>query len=93
LRNSLRRNGGGKVSEIWDIVEGFKKPEYILSPELLAHWNQVKDDQIYIVDVGIACIGTKVKLSDYPKPKPDESNEKFNKRVNNWLDKRNLTYE
>jgi hypothetical protein len=85
--------GGKKVSEIWDIVEGFKKPEYILSPELLAHWNQVKDDQIYIVDVGIACIGTKVKLSDYPKRKPDETNDKFNKRVNKWLDKRNLTYE
>ncbi|EDX75008.1 hypothetical protein MC7420_882 [Coleofasciculus chthonoplastes PCC 7420] len=98
LRNKIEKFineewGGKKVSEIWDIIEGFKKPEYILSPELLAHWNQVKDDQIYIVDVGIACIGTKVKLSDYPKRKPDESNEKFNKRVNDWLDKRSLTYE
>lgn len=85
--------GGGKVAEIWDIIDGRKRPEYILSPELLDHWDKVKDEEIYTVDIGIACVGTKVKLSDYPKRKPNESNEGFNKRVNNWINKRNLTYE
>jgi hypothetical protein len=26
--------GGGKVAEIWEIIDGSKRPEYILSPEL-----------------------------------------------------------
>ncbi len=85
--------GGNKVAEIWDIIEGSRPPEYILSPELMAHWDIVKDDQIYTVDVGIACLGIKSKLSDYPKPKTGESNENFTQRRNNWLNKRDGTYE
>ncbi|MGL5062820.1 MAG: S8 family peptidase [Microcoleus sp.] len=85
--------GGGKVAEIWDLIDGIKKPEYILSPELMAHWDLVKDDQIYTVDVGIACLGIKSKLSDCPKIQKDESVEHFQERVDRWIDKRNLTYE
>jgi hypothetical protein len=32
----------------------------------MAHWDLVKDDQIYTVDVGIACVGIKSKLPDSP---------------------------
>ena len=84
-------HGGGKVAEIWDLMDGIKKPEYILSPELMAHWDLVKDDQIYTVDVGIACVGIKSKLPNSPKRKTHESDEDFEKRVNRWIDKRQLT--
>ena len=83
----------GKVAEIWDLIDGVKKPEYILSPELMAHWDLVKDDQIYTVEVGIACVGIKSKLPNYPKRETNESDEHFEKRVNRWIDKRDLTYE
>ncbi|MCH2049012.1 MAG: hypothetical protein MK289_11170 [Trichodesmium sp. ALOHA_ZT_67] len=53
----------------------------ILSPELSSHWGRVKDDQIYTVDVGIACLGTKSMLPDFPKRKYDESKDKYKKRV------------
>ncbi|MEG4207328.1 S8 family peptidase [Microcoleus sp. Pol7_A1] len=86
-------HGGGKIAEIWDLIDGIKKPEYILSPELMAHWDLVKDDQIYTVDVGIACVGLKSKLPDPPKRETNESDEHFEKRVNRWIDKRDLTYE
>jgi Subtilase family len=86
-------HGGGKVAEIWDVIDGIKKPEYILSPELMAHWDRVKDDQIYTVDVGIACLGIKSKLSDCPKIEKDETPEHFQQKVNRWIDRRNLTYE
>jgi len=85
--------GGKKVSEIWDILDGTKRPEYILSPELMQHWDQVKDDQPYTVDVGIACLGIKSKLSKYPKQKANESNENFSKRCQDWLNQRGGTYE
>jgi Subtilase family len=82
-----------KVAEIWDLIDGTQQPEYILSLELIEHWDLVKDDQIYTVDVGIACLGIKSKLSDCPKREKDETPEHFQERVNRWIDKRDLTYE
>ena len=84
-------HGGGKVAEIWELIDGIKKPEYILSPELMAHWDLVKDDQIYTVDVGIACVGIKSKLPNSPQRETNESDEHFEKRVNRWIEKRQLT--
>ena len=55
----------GKIAEVWELLDGTRRPEYILSQELLEHWNQVKDNQIYTIDVGIACLGIRSKLSDY----------------------------
>lgn len=81
------------VAAIWELLDGHLRPEYILSQELIEHWNEVKDDQIYTVDVGIASLGIKSKLSDYPKQKKNESNEKFSKRCQDWLNKRDLIYE
>ncbi|MEG3435659.1 S8 family peptidase [Pannus brasiliensis CCIBt3594] len=85
--------GGNKVAEIWDIIEGYKKIDYILSPELLENWDKIKDNQLEIVDVGISCLGTKSQLPDYPIQKDNESNERYSKRVNDWINKRNMTYE
>ena len=94
IGNFIREeHGGGKVAEIWDLIDGIKKLEYILSPELMADWDLVKDDQIYTVDVGIACVGIKSKLSECPKIQKDENADHFQERVNRWIDKRDLTYE
>src|SRR6476620_1583110 len=98
LRNKIGKfireeYGGAKVAEIWELIDGIKKPEYILSPELMAHWDLVKDDQIYTVDVGIACLGITPKLPNSPKRETNESDEHFEKRVNRWIDKRDFTYE
>ena len=84
-------HGGAKVAEIWELIDGIKKPEYILSPELMDHWDRVKDDQIYTVDVGIACLGIKSKLPNSPQRETNESDEHFEKRVNRWSEKRQLT--
>jgi len=84
-------HGGAKVAEIWELIDGIKKPEYILSPELMANWDLVKDDQIYTVDVGIACLGIKSKLPNSPQRETNESDEHFEKRVNRWIEKRQLT--
>jgi hypothetical protein len=87
--------GGGKVCEIWEILEGNlnNRLEYILSPDLLANWDRVLDDHPYTVDVSIACVGLNSKFSQYPSKKEDEDPEKYGKRVARWSDKRQQTQQ
>lgn len=54
--------GGGKIPEVWDLIDGTKKLELILSPELWKYWDKVQDRQIYKIDVGFACVGTNWSL-------------------------------
>jgi Subtilase family len=87
-----KESGGGKVPEIWDILDGTKRPEYILSPELQEQWGQIQDEEIYIVDVGIACVGETSQLKKHPKPEENyKSPENYVKAVNKWIDDRDLT--
>ncbi len=82
-----------KVAEIWDLIDGKKKPELIVSEELWQHWDQIKDDQIYIVDVGIACLGTTAKLSDYPKRNKYQNDELFTQATHRWINKTDQSYQ
>jgi len=84
--------GGGKVPEIWQILDGTQRPEYILSDALKAEWENLSDGQEYIVDIGIACIDIKEQYSRCPKRKVSETNEKYQQRVDRWLSKHNLTH-
>ncbi|MEM9770956.1 MAG: S8 family serine peptidase, partial [Cyanobacteria bacterium P01_D01_bin.73] len=86
-----KERGGGKIPEIWEILEGTKRPEYILSEQLLGEWDNIKDQQIYIVDVGIACVGVDCNYSDYPKQGEGEDGDKYIKRVVRWQGKRKIT--
>ena len=85
--------GGGTVPEIWELIDGQRKPELILSPELQKHWDKVQDEQIYTVDVGISCIGTQTKLSPHPKEKDYDTVDKYSKAINRWIETRDLTYQ
>lgn len=85
--------GGGGIAGIWELIDGKKKPESILSDELLQHWKQIQDNTIYTVDVGIACLGNKSKLPDPPKKEDNESLDKYAKRLNRWINKRDITYQ
>ena len=98
LRNKIQlfiesKRGGGKVPEIWEILEGTKRPEYILSPSLQSQWDQISDCQEYIVDVGISCINIQEQYSRCPKRERCKSDANFQKSINKWLDKHNLTPE
>ncbi|WP_218080481.1 S8 family peptidase [Anthocerotibacter panamensis] len=87
------QRGGGKVPEIWEILEGTRRPEYILSDGLKAEWNQILEQQEYIVDIGISCINIQEQYSRCPKRKESESDERYQNRVDQWLDKHNLSPE
>lgn len=87
-----QERGGGKVPEIWEILDGTKRPEYILSSELQAQWGQIEDDRIYVVDIGIACVGEKSQLKKPPQPEEKyKSPENYLKAVNKWIEDRDLT--
>jgi Subtilase family len=89
-----QERGGGKVPEIWEFLDGTKRPEYILSSELQAQWGQIEDDQIYVVDVGIACVGEKSQLKEPPQPEEKYKRpENYLKAVNKWIEDRDQTYQ
>lgn len=79
--------GGGKVSGIWEILDGRERLQYILSPELLATWDAIDDEQRCIVDVGIACVGERSQFPRYPEQHPEETDEHFSERLDRWKQK------
>ena len=85
--------GGGKIPEIWEVLEGTKRPEYILSDTLQQEWENIAENQEIIVDVGISCIDIREQYSSFPERKESYDNKRYQKRVDKWLDKYNLSPE
>jgi hypothetical protein len=82
-------HGGGKVGEIWQILEGrFGRLEYILSPDFMENWDKIDDKKKYTVDVSVACVGINSKFSEFPVEQEGGSPERFAIRVARWSDKR-----
>ncbi|UUO13110.1 S8 family peptidase [Dolichospermum heterosporum] len=87
------QKGGGVIAKILNVLDKNQHPEFILSPSLLEKWDQIRDDQIYIVEVGISCLGTKTKLPEYPEQKNYKNPENYVKAINKWIEDRKLTYQ
>ncbi len=84
INQFLKEKGKSKnqASKLWSIIEGNQwKLDQIVSDELRSKWDQIHDDDILIVDVGVACY---LKTSEQPVKKKSESNQNFNKRHRNW---------
>ena len=87
-------HGGGKVAEIWKILEGqLGKLEYILSPDLLENWENIAGEQIYTVDVSVACVGMNPKFAGFPEERKGRDPVQSAKLVARWSDKRNQTLQ
>jgi hypothetical protein len=84
--------GGGKIPEIWALLDGTRRPEYILSPELLEQWEQIQDNYIYTIDVGIACLGEKSKLPSVPKNRKNGAAPSI-RSIEKWISDRDLKLE
>lgn len=87
------QRGGGVVAKILDIRELNQRPEFILSPALLNNWNEIRDGQVYTVDIGISCLGDISKLSNYPQEKDYKNAESYAKAIIRWTEKQNTTYQ
>lgn len=98
LRNKIANfinseTGGGKIPAIWELLEGTNRPEFILSDKLRADWDQIQDNQEYIVDVGISCIDIQEQYSRCPQRERYKNDESFQRGIERWLSKHNLTRE
>lgn len=87
------QRGGGVIAKILNVLDKHQHPEFILSSSLLEKWDQIRDDQIYVVEVGISCLGTKTKLPEYPEQKNYKNPENYVKAINKWIEDRDLTYQ
>ena len=87
------QRGGGVIAKILDIFDKHQHPEFILSPSLLEKWDQIRDNQIYVVEVGISCLGTKTKLPEYPDQKNYKNSENYVKAIKKWDEDRDITYQ
>ncbi|WP_263971220.1 S8 family peptidase [Leptolyngbya sp. PCC 6406] len=85
--------GRGKVPAIWELLEGTNRPEFILSDKLRTGWDQIQDNQEYIVDVGISCIDIQEQYSRCPKRERYKTDESFQQGIERWLSKYKLTRE
>jgi hypothetical protein len=85
----LRQEGlfKNKASQLWQINEGTQwRIDQILSDELKAKWDQIVDDQLFVVDIGIACY---LRISNQPNRKEDDTDQVYEQRLNRWQERKN----
>lgn len=83
------------VAALWEIVSGkLWRTEHILSPTLLAAWPSIRDNDQFVIDVGIACLGI-LQIPTHPEKrrKDYKTEERYIKAVGNWQRKRDEIYE
>jgi|GEM_PF-3114125 len=80
--------GGGRISGIWEVLDGRERLQYLLSPALIERWSTLSDEEWLIVDVGVACAGEPSSVSRSPLQKNEESDEQYCKRLQRWHEKR-----
>ncbi|MGV8093218.1 MAG: S8 family peptidase [Mangrovibacterium sp.] len=50
-----KEHGTGIIADLWEIIEGKNwKPEHILSEELYRKWHQIRDEEIFQLEVSVA---------------------------------------
>ncbi|MFD2247195.1 S8 family peptidase [Pontibacter ruber] len=50
------RQDRNQAAQLWQIIEGYSwRPEQVLSPDLLSKWGVIELEELYILDLGIAC--------------------------------------
>ena len=65
---------------------------HILSANLFVDWPNINDNQVYIVDVGIACVGTK-EIPTPPKKGKRDTDAKWAKKEHDWSQARIEAYD
>lgn len=95
LRAKIQKFANGKqnnVASLWEILQGTAwRPENILSPQLLEYWPQIQDDENFVIDVGIACLGMS-HIPEHPKKKDYATEERYDRAVARWQEKREKAY-
>ncbi|MBW3524693.1 S8 family peptidase [Chryseobacterium sp. NKUCC03_KSP] len=71
-----------KAAQMWQINDGLQwRLEQILTPELNSKWDQIVDDQEYVVYAGIACYKF---IKDYPVKKTLDTEADYLEKIAIW---------
>lgn len=80
------------VHQLFDDTTQSDRLGRILSERLMEEWNTVADDQIYIVDIGIACVGIQ-EIPPFPKRGKSYTDAIWAAKELEWSQARNSAYD
>ncbi|MHB8076564.1 S8 family peptidase [Desulfosporosinus fructosivorans] len=88
-------SGQDNVAALWEIVSDKAwRTEHILSPELLTAWPSIRDDDQFVIDVGIACLGIlQIPIHPIKRREGYATEDRYNDAVGRWQKKRDEIYE
>lgn len=98
LRGKIKKFSEGeqhKLAGLWDIIDGVAwKREKILSETLYREWPIIKDHDLLVLEIGVACLGTE-DVPEHPKKrrKNYKTEEAYEKALKKWETKRDMAYE
>jgi hypothetical protein len=85
INNTPNKKLKDKAAQLWQIVSGTQwRRDHILSADLNDKWDQINDDDEFLIDIGVACY---IKFSEEPIKDENEEQKKFVKRHNTWQKK------
>ena len=85
--------GSGVIAQVHNLYEDpTDRLPHILSESLYANWPNIADDQMYLVDVGIACVGTK-DIPTPPNKGKRDTDATWAKKERDWSQERMEAYD
>lgn len=85
--------GSATIAQVHRLYEdATDRLSFILSDQLLADWPNIADEQVYLVDIGIACTGTR-EIPAPPKRGKRDTDATWAKKEHDWSQLRIEAYE
>jgi len=87
IKKFVETDKAKNTAELWDIIDGNGwRAEQIFSEGLYQKWqeNNIHDDEVFTVDVSIACY---LKKSNWPSRTEDETDEHYDAKVQRWQER------
>lgn len=79
------------VHKLYDDPSQTDRLQRVLSERLLQQWPTIQDNQVYVVDVGIACTGTK-EIPDMPVRGKRDTDADWARKESEWAQQRTDAY-
>ena len=80
-----------QVHRLFDDPDQTDRLRRILSDRLFAEWPTINDDQSYVIDIGIACTGTR-EIPSYPTKGKRDTDADWARKEGNWSQARTDAY-
>lgn len=83
---SQNKRGGSSAAKIYEVIGPENQQvrlERILSDYLFSKWHEIENTEIYTVDIGVECLGSK-SIRPPPEQKEGESDVRFGEKLAAW---------